>query len=333
MSLVEAGWDTEVARRPHGQHTTVVVHVDVEHRAASLHLGPLLSEDDRRYLLCDATCEVWFERHGQVIGTGRATRPISRRLRRALEHRDRTCVVPGCGATRGLHAHHIRHWEDGGLTELSNLVLLCPYHHRLHHRGVITITGPAYDLVGHRQCRSTAERRIAGPPSEPTPTRGRALSRTHRRTRRLVVVPALPSATTTDDQLAADGADRGRAHQLGVLGQHAGGVGRRQRLETGLAGLEFVRRRPARPACPCATSRRIRSPSRRNAIGPPSTASGATWPTHRPVVPPENRPSVISSTSLPRPGALDGAGDGQHLAHARSALGALVADDDDVAVR
>ena len=30
MSLVEAGWDAEVARRPHGQHTTVVVHVDVE---------------------------------------------------------------------------------------------------------------------------------------------------------------------------------------------------------------------------------------------------------------------------------------------------------------
>jgi hypothetical protein len=33
-------------------------------------------------------------------------------------------VVPGCGATRGLHAHHIRHWEDGGLTELHNLVLV-----------------------------------------------------------------------------------------------------------------------------------------------------------------------------------------------------------------
>ena len=26
MRLVEAGWDAEVARRPHGQHTTVVVH-------------------------------------------------------------------------------------------------------------------------------------------------------------------------------------------------------------------------------------------------------------------------------------------------------------------
>ncbi|MGH3639862.1 MAG: DUF222 domain-containing protein, partial [Mycobacterium sp.] len=126
MSLIEAGWDADVARRPHGQRTTVVVHLDVENRAAALHLGPFLSESDRRFLMCEADCEVWFERHGQVIGSGRATRQISRRLRRALEHRDRCCVVPGCGATRGLHAHHIRAWEDGGLTELDNLVLVCP---------------------------------------------------------------------------------------------------------------------------------------------------------------------------------------------------------------
>ena len=147
MSLVEAGWDTEVTRRPHGQRTTVVVHVDLEARVGALHLGPVLSVDDRRYLTCDATCEVWFQRHGQVIGSGRETRQLNRRLRRALEHRDRCCVVPGCGATRGLHAHHIQHWEDGGPTELWNLVLVCPYHHRAHHRGVITITGPAQHLV------------------------------------------------------------------------------------------------------------------------------------------------------------------------------------------
>ncbi|WP_156764915.1 HNH endonuclease signature motif containing protein, partial [Mycobacterium sp. 1081908.1] len=147
LRLVEAGWDAEAARRPHGQHTTVVVHLDVAARAAALHLGPLLSDAERQYLTCDATCEVWFERDGRPIGAGRTTRVINRRLRRALEHRDRTCVVPGCGATRGLHAHHIRHWEDGGPTELANLVLVCPYHHRAHHRGEITITGTADRLI------------------------------------------------------------------------------------------------------------------------------------------------------------------------------------------
>ena len=170
LSLVEAGWDSEAARRPHGQHTTVVAHVDVAQRTAALHLGPLLTDAERRYLTCDATCEVWFERDGNVIGAGRTTRVINRRLRRALEHRHPTCAVPGCGATRGLHAHHIRHWEDGGLTELHNLVLLCPYHHRLHHRGLITITGPAHALkVTDEDGRLLSPGSLARPPTQPPP--------------------------------------------------------------------------------------------------------------------------------------------------------------------
>ncbi|WNG85461.1 DUF222 domain-containing protein [Mycobacterium sp. ITM-2016-00317] len=170
MELVDAGWDAEAARRPHGQHTTVVVHVDVKDRIAALHLGPALSVEQRRYLSCDATCEVWFERDGQVIGSGRTTRTISRRLRRALEYRDRSCVVPGCGATKGLHAHHLQHWEDGGPTDLDNLVLICPFHHRLHHRGGITLTGPADQLVVTDQRGRTLEPgSLARPPTQPPP--------------------------------------------------------------------------------------------------------------------------------------------------------------------
>ncbi len=170
LRLIEAGWDADATRRPHGAHTTVVVHLDIERRAAALHLGPLLTDAERRYLTCDATCEVWFERAGQPIGAGRSTRTISRRLRRALEHRHPACAVPGCGATRGLHAHHIRHWEDGGPTELANLVLVCPYHHRAHHRGLITITGPADDLeVTDTEGRRLSTRSLARPPNGPGP--------------------------------------------------------------------------------------------------------------------------------------------------------------------
>ncbi|MCV7424180.1 HNH endonuclease [Mycobacterium yunnanensis] len=169
-SLVEAGWDADVARRPHGQHTTVVVHLDVEKRSAGLHLGPVLSDADRQYLLCDAMCEVWVERHGQPIGAGRGTRTISRRLRRVLEHRDRCCAVPGCGATRGLHAHHIRHWEDGGPTDPDNLVLLCPFHHRLHHTGGITISGTATHLVvTDADGTELTGASLARPPTQPPP--------------------------------------------------------------------------------------------------------------------------------------------------------------------
>jgi len=168
--LVETGWDTEAARRPHGQHTTVVVHLDVDKRAAALHRGPLLTDAERRYVSCDATWEAWFHRDGELIGAGRTTRQISRRLRRALEHRHPSCAVPGCGATRGLHAHHLRHWEDGGPTELANLVLLCPYHHRLHHQGVITLTGPADDLtVTDSDGQALHPGSLARPPTLPPP--------------------------------------------------------------------------------------------------------------------------------------------------------------------
>jgi hypothetical protein len=171
LRLIQTGWDGEVQCGPHGQRTTVVVHLDVDKKLGAVHLGPLLPDSERQYLTCDATADVWFERNGEVIGAGRSTRTISRRLRRALEHRDRSCAVPGCGATRGLHAHHIEHWEDGGETELHNLVLLCPFHHRLHHRGDITITGPADRLVvtdsdGHQLHPGS----LARPPSTPPPT-------------------------------------------------------------------------------------------------------------------------------------------------------------------
>ena len=126
LRLVETGWDLEARRRPHGQRTTVVVHLDVAQQLAALHLGPLLPDSERRFLTCDATCEVWFERDGQVIGHGRSTRTIGRPAPRARAPRPHLRQVPGCAATRGLHAHHIRHWEDGGATDMDNLVLSVP---------------------------------------------------------------------------------------------------------------------------------------------------------------------------------------------------------------
>jgi hypothetical protein len=80
--------------------------------------------------------------------------------------------------------------------------LVCPYHHRLHHRGGITLTGPAHDLQGHRQRRASAARRLAGAPTQPPPARGATVPRAHRGTRRLVVVWTLPAPTTTNHQLS-----------------------------------------------------------------------------------------------------------------------------------
>jgi len=45
----------------------------------------------------------------------------------------------------------------------------------------------------------------------------------------------------------------------------------------------------------------ITSPLRNKAIGPPTAASGPTWPTQKPLVAPEKRPSVIRATYSPFP--------------------------------
>ncbi len=58
---------------------------------------------------------------------------------RALHKRASHCQYPGCTAVRELEAHHLIPVERGGKTELDNLILLCPRHHkRLHDHRVHT---------------------------------------------------------------------------------------------------------------------------------------------------------------------------------------------------
>jgi len=175
VRLCQHSLDAEAHLRPHGHRTTVVLHVDVEARAGQLHLGPALTDAERRYLSCDARFETWFERDGRPIGAARTTREIPRRLRRALEHRaGGCCEVPGCGATAGLHAHHVWHWEDGGPTELWNLVLACPFHHRLHHRGLIRIVRRDGAVTAlDRRRRPLSAGGVARPPTTAPPPAAR----------------------------------------------------------------------------------------------------------------------------------------------------------------
>ncbi|MEU8638041.1 DUF222 domain-containing protein [Amycolatopsis sp. NPDC048633] len=71
----------------------------------------------------------------EPLDLGHQHRLISTPLRRALYLRDRGCAFPGCHRPpRHCQGHHIRHWADGGPTNLGNLVLMCAHHHRLLHR-------------------------------------------------------------------------------------------------------------------------------------------------------------------------------------------------------
>jgi hypothetical protein len=100
---------------------------------------PVANETARR-LACDATVRpVVEDDQGLPVRLGRRRRTVPPHLWRLLKQRDRHCRFPGCGRTRGLHAHHRRHFADGGATDLDNLILLCTRHHRFVHEGGWTI--------------------------------------------------------------------------------------------------------------------------------------------------------------------------------------------------
>ena len=162
-----------------------------------------------------------------------------------------------------------------------------------------------------------------GPPP-PTPAAGRPGTR------------AAPSSSRVREARPHPGAGRDRA--VATRTRRARRTWRRRRPGSAApaaprppAGPPARRRPRARSSALRSTSISISSPSATNAIGPPSAASGATWPIIRPCVPPENRPSVSSATCSPEALADDRRRDRQHLLHPGPADRALVADDDDVA--
>jgi hypothetical protein len=64
------------------------------------------------------------------LDVGTATRTIPPWLRRAVIERDRHCAFPGCTQPpAACHVHHLIPRSEGGATALTNMVLLCSFHH------------------------------------------------------------------------------------------------------------------------------------------------------------------------------------------------------------
>ncbi|MET7281960.1 DUF222 domain-containing protein [Kribbella sp. NPDC005582] len=102
--------------------------------------GGNLSAAAVRLMACDAAVlPIVLGGDSQPLDIGTEQRFVNRYLRRALNKRDKGCVV--CKAPPWMcHAHHLIHWADGGPTSLNNLALLCALHHRAVHAGQWTIT-------------------------------------------------------------------------------------------------------------------------------------------------------------------------------------------------
>ena len=124
----------------------IVEHVDVEtlqHRSAGrceLEHGPSIAAETARRLACDASVvRIVEDAKGEPLDVGRRTRTIPPPIRRALNSRDQGCRFPGCTFQRYVDGHHVKHWAEGGETELANLVTLCRFHHRLVHEGQVVV--------------------------------------------------------------------------------------------------------------------------------------------------------------------------------------------------
>lgn len=98
--------------------------------------GPSLEAATALRLMCTGrTLAVVRDAHGDVLHLGRAKRLASPAQRRALRIRDHSCRFPGCHQRRHLDAHHLVPWQQGGATDIDNLVLLCRRHHVIVHEG------------------------------------------------------------------------------------------------------------------------------------------------------------------------------------------------------
>jgi hypothetical protein len=119
---------------------SVMVRVDLATLLrGSVHPGECCAIDNQgpipvpmaRDMASDSFLRFVFHEAGDIRAVSHFGRTVNRHLRTALAHRDKTCVVPGCGVSFGLEIDHVIPFADGGPTALDNLALLCHHHHFL----------------------------------------------------------------------------------------------------------------------------------------------------------------------------------------------------------
>ncbi|MEO5313949.1 DUF222 domain-containing protein [Pseudarthrobacter sp. CC12] len=73
-------------------------------------------------------------RDGAPLEIGRKNYRLTGAIKRWIRLRDARCTFPGCtNRTPDNETDHLTAWHHGGTTNVSNLVQLCPKHHRLKH--------------------------------------------------------------------------------------------------------------------------------------------------------------------------------------------------------
>ena len=133
----------EVTHRLGRPHVVVNVPLDliVDDSAtgsATLGSGTVIDAASARQLACDASVSRLITGpQSEPLDIGRASRSIPTGMARQLIVEDQHCRWPGCQSPAwSCEGHHVRWWEgpDRGETKLTNLALLCWFHHHLLHK-------------------------------------------------------------------------------------------------------------------------------------------------------------------------------------------------------
>ncbi len=113
--------------------------------------GDILSPATVRHLACDAgIIPAVLGTNSELLDLGREERLATPAQVIALRHRDRGCSFPGCDRPPGwCQAHHVKHWLNGGPTDLNNLALLCQRHHTIVHQHDYTATVTKTGVTWH----------------------------------------------------------------------------------------------------------------------------------------------------------------------------------------
>ncbi len=119
-------------RNPNLPHLTIIIGPDGEAETAD---GKPLTPQAASRLACDAVIrQVTLDRHGVPIKVGRAARTATNAQWAAIKALYSQCAWHSCTAPISrCQAHHIHYWENGGPTDLCNLIPLCSHHHHLVH--------------------------------------------------------------------------------------------------------------------------------------------------------------------------------------------------------
>lgn len=142
---IEAGSSRSGSSQPGRSRPSITIVVDHrtitrgrhDHTICRTEQGHDLPLESLSRICCDATLRrVVLDDRGVPLAVGRRHRTATDGQWAAIKALHTTCAWPGCTAPISwCQAHHILEWDNGGRTDLDNLVPLCSEHHHRVHEG------------------------------------------------------------------------------------------------------------------------------------------------------------------------------------------------------